>query len=165
MNNSFISYYSSPIGWIEVAATHEGIASVIFAENPVKAASETPPKHLLDCLTQLDEYFKGKRQSFEVPLIVKGTAFQIQVWEELVKIPYARITTYKALAHKLKTPGAIRAIGNANSRNPLCLLIPCHRVVGSDTNMVGYAGGVWRKEWLIEHEATCGGGHQQLKLF
>jgi len=165
MDTSFVSYYSSPIGWVEVTATPEGIASVLFMDNPAKAASENPPAHIQDCLAQLDEYFKGHRQTFDVPLIVKGTEFQVQVWEELAHIPYGKLTTYKALAHKLKSPAAIRAIGNANSRNRLRLIIPCHRVVGSDTNLVGYAGGVWRKEWLIEHEAACSGGHRQLKLF
>lgn len=165
MDTSFISYYSSPIGWIEITATREGISSVLFVENQTKAVSEQLPKFILDCQIQLDEYFKGHRLTFDLPLIVKGTEFQVQVWEELAKIPYGKLTTYKALAYKLKTPAAIRAIGNANSRNRLCLIIPCHRVVGSDTNMVGYAGGIWRKEWLIEHEASNGGGYQQLKLF
>ncbi len=165
MDTSFVSYYSSPIGWIEIAATHEGISSVLFVDKQTKAVSENLPVHITKCQAQLDEYFKGNRQHFDLPMIVKGTQFQMQVWEELAHIPYGKLTTYKALAHKLKTPAAIRAIGNANSRNPLCLIIPCHRVVGSDTNLVGYAGGLWRKEWLIEHEASHGGGHKQLKLF
>ena len=165
MENSFVGYYSSPIGWVQITATHEGVASVLFVENQTKAASEQQPGHVHTCLTQLDEYFKGERRTFDVPLVVKGTQFQLQVWEELAHIPYAKLTTYKALAHKLKNPGAIRAIGAANSRNPLCLIIPCHRVVGSDTNLVGYAGGLWRKDWLIQHEATHGGGHRQLSLF
>jgi len=165
MDILFTSYYSSPIGWVEITATHEGIASVLFVEKPGRAASENLPIYVQDCHTQLEEYFKGSRQNFAVPLIVKGTEFQVQVWEELSRIPYGKLTTYKALAHKLKSPAAIRAIGNANSRNRLCLIVPCHRVVGSDTNLVGYAGGLWRKEWLIEHEASYGGGHQQLKLF
>lgn len=165
MDTSFTSYYSSPIGWIEITATGEGIASVLFVEKQTAAVSENPPEYILKCQTQLDEYFKGTRRTFDLPLIVKGTQFQMQVWEELAHIPYGKLTTYKALAHKLKTPAAIRAIGNANSRNQLCLIIPCHRVVGSDTNLVGYAGGIWRKEWLIEHEASHGGGYKQLKLF
>ncbi len=165
MDAFFTSYYSSPIGWVEITATHEGIASVLFTDKQTRAISENLPSYVTDCQTQLDEYFKGNRPVFDLPLIVKGTEFQMQVWEALAHIPYGKLTTYKALAHKLKNPAAIRAIGNANSRIRLCLIVPCHRVVGSDTNMVGYAGGVWRKEWLIEHEATHGGGHQQLKLF
>jgi methylated-DNA-[protein]-cysteine S-methyltransferase len=165
MDTSFTSYYSSPIGWIEITATGEGITSVLFVEKQTAAVSESLPECITKCQTQLDEYFKGTRRTFDLPLIVKGTQFQMQVWEELAHIPYGKLTTYKALAHKLKTPAAIRAIGNANSRNQLCLIIPCHRVVGSDTNLVGYAGGIWRKEWLIEHEASHGGGYKQLKLF
>lgn len=165
MDTSFTSYYSSPIGWVEITATGEGIVSVLFVENQTKAVSENLPVYVTKCHTQLDEYFKGNRQTFDLPLIVKGTEFQMQVWEELAHIPYGKLTTYKALAHKLQSPAAIRAIGNANSRNRLCLIVPCHRVVGSDTNLVGYAGGLWRKEWLIEHEASHGGGYRQLKLF
>jgi methylated-DNA-[protein]-cysteine S-methyltransferase len=159
------AYYSSPIGWVEITADHAGIASLLFVEKPVRAASEEFPAPLRDCLAQLEEYFKGKRQTFDLPMVMKGTEFQVQVWDELQNIQYAKLTTYKALAHKLKNPAAVRAIGNANSRNKLCLIIPCHRVVGSDNNLVGYAGGLWRKEWLIEHEATHGGGHQQLRMF
>ena len=165
MDTLFTAYYFSPIGWVEITADQTGIASVLFVEKPARAASEQPPPFLQDCLAQLEEYFKGKRQAFDVPVIVKGTEFQVQVWDELKTVSYAKLTTYKALARKLKNPAAVRAIGNANSRNRLCLIIPCHRVVGSDNNLVGYAGGLWRKEWLIEHEATHGSGHQQLKLF
>ena len=101
---------------------------------------------------QLDEYFDGKRRTFEIPIRPKGTAFQLRDWEELQRIPYGETRTYKDIAQAIGCPKGYRAVGLANNRNPVIILIPCHRVVGSNGKLVGYAGGVDLKEKLLEIE-------------
>jgi methylated-DNA-[protein]-cysteine S-methyltransferase len=164
MEEAYLIYYSTPIGLLEITGSEEAVLSALFVETKNKPVSATIPNCLKECQLQLDEYFKGKRKTFDVPVLFTGTQFQKQVWSELTTIPYGRLTTYGALARKLNTPNSVRAIGNTNSKNKLCILLPCHRVVGQDGALVGYAGGLWRKQWLIEHEQGYA-GYQQLKLF
>ncbi|MCU0371019.1 MAG: methylated-DNA--[protein]-cysteine S-methyltransferase [Bacteroidales bacterium] len=103
---------------------------------------------------QLDEYFSRDRKTFDLPLDLHGTDFQRRVWNELLHIPYGKTVTYKELALKLGDIAAIRAVAAANGANPVSIIIPCHRVIGSDGSLTGYAGGLWRKKWLLEHEST-----------
>jgi len=110
--------------------------------------------HLLNLQLQLDEYFNKERASFELPLVMAGTAFQKRVWDELLEIPFGQTVTYKSLTDKLGDPLAIRAVAGANAANKMAILIPCHRVIGSNGKLVGYAGGLWRKKYLLELEGN-----------
>jgi methylated-DNA-[protein]-cysteine S-methyltransferase len=103
-------------------------------------------------MTQLDEYFLGKRKNFDLPLSLHGTTFQLAVWKQLETIPYGKTKTYKDIAIGVGNEKAVRAVGLTNGRNPIAIVVPCHRVIGSNGKMVGYASGVWRKEWLLAHE-------------
>ncbi|MBG7629547.1 MAG: methylated-DNA--[protein]-cysteine S-methyltransferase [Bacteroidetes bacterium] len=113
---------------------------------------EEIPACLQDCVQQLDEYFKGARTDFDLKLNPLGTDFQQKVWKELLKVPYGKTATYLEQSKKMGIVKAIRAVASANGKNPLWILIPCHRIIGSDGSLTGYAGGIWRKKWLLEHE-------------
>jgi methylated-DNA-[protein]-cysteine S-methyltransferase len=110
------------------------------------------PFCLKECVKQIDEYFKGKRENFFLNLQPQGTDFQRSVWRQLEKIPYGKTVSYREIAGAIGKPDACRAVGNANGRNPIALVIPCHRVIGSDGSLTGYGGGLWRKRWLIGFE-------------
>ena len=101
---------------------------------------------------QLSEYFSGKRQTFDLPLNLKGTEFQLAVWNELLRVPYGDTITYAELARRIGRPAAIRAVGAANGANPIPVIVPCHRVIGSNGTLTGYGGGIERKQWLLAHE-------------
>lgn len=101
---------------------------------------------------QMEEYFSGKRRTFELDLQIKGTSFQEKVWKELLRIPYGTTRSYGQLAEVLHEPGSVRAVGHANGSNRLAIAVPCHRVIGADGSLTGYGGGLWRKRWLLEHE-------------
>ena len=105
-----------------------------------------------DAIIQLQEYFEGKRKQFTIRLNPQGTNFQKKVWQKLLEIPFGTTISYQQLSNQLGDSKAIRAVANANSKNPLWIIIPCHRVIGSDGSLTGYAGGLWRKKWLLEHE-------------
>ncbi|MEE8416616.1 MAG: methylated-DNA--[protein]-cysteine S-methyltransferase [Desulfobacterales bacterium] len=111
------------------------------------------PFCLKACLKQIDEYFKGKRKEFLLNLEPLGTNFQKRVWQQLRKISFGETVSYGDIANAIDNPNACRAVGNANRINPICIIIPCHRVIGSDGSLTGYGGGLWRKEWLLEHES------------
>lgn len=147
----FSTYYHSPIGTIEIIGTERGIVSLTFAgSKPAKPSLVHPC--LKECLKQVDEYFKGKRKGFMLKLILCGTDFQKTVWRELLKIPYGKTASYGHVAAAIGRNKAVRAVGNANRLNNIAIIIPCHRVIGSDGKLVGYGGGLWRKKWLLEHE-------------
>jgi methylated-DNA-[protein]-cysteine S-methyltransferase len=112
-------------------------------------------------MMQLQEYFAGTRKTFDFKLNPSGTEFQQKVWQELLNIPYGKTTSYLGLSKKLGDVKAIRAVASANGKNPLWIVVPCHRVIGSDGSLTGYAGGLWRKQWLLEHES----GQKQQTLF
>ena len=114
------------------------------------------------CIKQLDEYFSGSRRSFDLDLLPGGTPFQQSVWSELQKITYGRTISYLTLSKRLGNVKAIRAVGTANGRNPIAIIVPCHRVIGSNGALVGYAGDIWRKKWLLGHEAKYANGVQML---
>ncbi|SEF95971.1 methylated-DNA-[protein]-cysteine S-methyltransferase [Caloramator fervidus] len=144
------AYYESPIGLIEIKAENEAIVSLDFIEK--KEDDENICEVLKKCIIELDEYFKGKRKNFTVDINLKGTDFQLKAWKELLKIPFGETITYKEQARRIGNEKAVRAVGLANSKNKIAIIVPCHRVVGSDKSLTGYAGGLWRKKWLIDHE-------------
>jgi methylated-DNA-[protein]-cysteine S-methyltransferase len=115
---------------------------------------EDPDIHTESARTQLREYFEGNRNTFDVNLEADGTAFEHNVWDQLNKIPFGSTTTYGTIAKKIGDPNASQAVGSANGKNPIAIIVPCHRVVGSNNNLTGYAGGLDRKEWLLKHEGA-----------
>jgi methylated-DNA-[protein]-cysteine S-methyltransferase len=114
--------------------------------------SESIPEHFQEAVSQLNEYFDGLRKTFTFTLNPKGTDFQQKVWQALLEIPYGKTMSYLELSKKLGDVKAIRAVAAANGKNPIWIVVPCHRVIGSDGSLTGYAGGLWRKQWLLEHE-------------
>ena len=147
--------YRSEIGPIEIVGNAKGILTITFVDRAFKT-DRALPACMQDCLRQLDEYFKGKRKKFSVPLILEGTDFQKAVWRQLQKIPFGQTASYGDVARATGSPQAFRAVGNANNKNRIPLIIPCHRVIGSDGQMVGFGSGIWRKEWLLDHEKNTG---------
>ena len=142
----------SPLGFTKITGDNHGIASVSVLDSEEKVSSKIPTS-LKPCVDQLQEYFGGHRTTFDLKLNPKGTAFQKQVWEELLKIPYGKTVSYMDLSKKLGDVKAIRAVAAANGKNALWIVVPCHRVIGSDGSLTGYAGGLHRKQWLLEHES------------
>ncbi len=155
------SFYQSPIGAIEIVHNADFIVSLAFVDSEEKE-TQKPGTLLKQCLYQLDEYFAGTRKQFELPLAPTGTDFQKRVWRTLQGIAYAGKCSYLDIAKLMNDPKATRAIGAANGKNPIAIIIPCHRVVGSDNSLTGYAWGMGRKKWLLDHEAKFGLGIQQL---
>jgi methylated-DNA-[protein]-cysteine S-methyltransferase len=157
MPKVFTVFYESPIGALEIKAEEKGVLAVNFVKRGGRprgpaGAAEDGPAVLKACLGQLAEYFRGERTSFSLPLRLEGTAFQKKVWAELLRVPFGKTTTYRAIAAAVGNERATRAVGGANHRNPVSIIIPCHRVVASDGRLTGYGGGLWRKEWLLGHE-------------
>ncbi len=151
---------NSPLGYTKIIGDEDGISSVSVLNSDEKI---TPiiPEILEDCTIQLQEYFKGERQQFDLKLNPEGTDFQKQVWKRLEQIPYGKTMSYLELSRILGNEKAIRAVANANGKNPLWIVVPCHRVIGSDGSLTGYAGGLYRKQWLLEHESP----YKQQSLF
>lgn len=143
-------YYDSPIGLIEIQATEGGVRAISFVDTKIF----TEVKNDINVLAahQLDEYFHKKRTEFTVPLDMEGTSFQQKVWTELCKIPFGKTKSYMDIARALGDVKAIRAVGMANGSNKIAVIVPCHRVIGSDGSLTGYAGGLNRKKWLIDLE-------------
>jgi methylated-DNA-[protein]-cysteine S-methyltransferase len=156
MSDTRTAYYESPIGLVEVRGGETGVSAVHFVEarDPaaVRTARGTLPPALAECLAQLDGYFRGDRRTFSVKLDLGGTDFQKQVWKALRAVRFGKTATYKDIARAVGSPAATRAVGGANHRNPVSIIVPCHRVVGSDGRLTGYGGGLWRKDWLLRHE-------------
>ena len=146
--------YQSPIGVIEIVGSADTIFSILFSEEEVLVhlLNEDTPQVVRDCYRQLDEYFRGERHEFTFPMTMEGTPFQQTVWQSLTTIPYAKTASYKHIAVTMGNEKAVRAVGTANGRNKLSIVIPCHRIIGASGKLVGYAGGLWRKEWLLNHE-------------
>lgn len=159
----FIALMESPIGRLELHARGDELGGVFFAETrerPRLAAAPTDgpwPEVLTACQQQLQEYFEGKRQVFNLPLCMQGTDFQKEIWHLLLDIPYGHTVSYLDLSRKYGDEKAIRAVGAANGANPLSIIVPCHRVIGTDGKLIGYGGDVWRKEWLLRHETQHAG--------
>lgn len=154
------AYYKTPIGTAKITGDKDGIIEVSVMDDEI-SPSVIIPEFLQACVHQLDEYFQKERTSFDLKLNPKGTIFQSKVWKELQNIPYGKTTTYLDQSKKMDSVKAIRAIASANGKNPIWIIIPCHRVIGSDGSLTGYAGGIWRKKWLLEHECPS----KQVSLF
>ena len=146
-----IAYYKTPIGIAKIIGDEEGVISVSVMDKKIETSAKIP-ETLKKCVLQLDEYFQKKRTNFDLKLNPQGTDFQKKVWNELQQIPFAKTTTYLNQSKKMGNVKAIRAIASANGKNPIWIIIPCHRVIGSDGSLTGYAGGIWRKKWLLEYE-------------
>lgn len=147
----YLTSFNSSIGIIGIGASDKGIEKVAFSDRPWET-SQIIPGMLKECEDQLKAYFAGTLKQFTVPLDLQGSAFEISVWEELCRIPFGVTRSYYYIAKKLDNPKGVRAVGLANARNPVAIIVPCHRVIGSNGKLTGYAGGVWRKEWLLKHE-------------
>lgn len=159
------AYYDSPVGLIKVTGNEQGVASVLFIEtsSSIDPAGPVHPS-LEDCINQLHEYFGGKRKEFTLKLNPQGTEFQEKVWKRLLDIPYGKTASYLDIALKVADKNATRAVGSANGQNKIAIIIPCHRVIGSGGQLTGYAGGMWRKKWLLVHEGVLA-PDKQLALF
>ncbi|HWR93920.1 MAG TPA: methylated-DNA--[protein]-cysteine S-methyltransferase [Flavobacterium sp.] len=145
-----IVYIKTPLGIAKLVGDEFGISEIsVSNEGDI---SSIIPSHIEKAILQLNEYFEGKRTSFTIKINPKGTDFQQKVWNELLNIPFGKTMSYLELSKKLGDVKAIRAVANANGKNPLWIVIPCHRVIGTDGSLTGYAGGLWRKKWLLEHE-------------
>jgi methylated-DNA-[protein]-cysteine S-methyltransferase len=141
----------TPLGYTEIIGDENGISKIHVLNEEVEI-SKSIPKELKNAVSQLQEYFDGKRTQFDFKLNPTGTEFQKKVWQELLQIPFGKTCSYLDLSKKIGDVKAIRAVASANGKNPLWIVIPCHRVIGTDGSLTGYAGGLWRKKWLIEHE-------------
>jgi methylated-DNA-[protein]-cysteine S-methyltransferase len=151
---------NSPLGYTKISGDSDCISSVSIINTP-EELSEIIPELLLECVTQLRAYFKNESKTFDLKLNPEGTVFQKKVWKQLKTIPYGKTISYLQLSKQLGDVKAIRAVANANGKNPLWIIVPCHRVIGSDGNLTGYAGGLHRKQWLLNHESE----YKQQTLF
>ena len=150
------TYYQSDIGPIEITGTEKEVWAVKFVEEAGNASAGIPLL-LQECLKQIDAYFKGQRKEFSLSLRVEGTDFQKKVWQELMKIPFGKTASYADIAKAIGNGKAHRAVGQANHRNSISIIVPCHRVIGRNGDLVGYGGGLWRKKWLLGHEQRSTG--------
>ena len=145
---------NTPLGITQITGDANGITQIsVIDEGDV---SSEIPTGLQNAVTELNDYFQGKRTHFDFKLNPKGTEFQQKVWQALLEIPYGKTCSYMDLSKKLGDVKAIRAVASANGKNPLWIVVPCHRVIGTDGSLTGYAGGLWRKKWLLEHESPSG---------
>ncbi|HZJ87927.1 MAG TPA: methylated-DNA--[protein]-cysteine S-methyltransferase [Sphaerochaeta sp.] len=149
------TYYMSPVGLLELSATTDALYTLDFVNDERVAASNLVHPLLDYTKAQLDEYFAGDRTAFSIPLHLAGTDFQEKVWRALLTIGYGETRSYGAIAVQVGSPKASRAVGMANNRNPIGIIIPCHRVIGSDGSLVGFGGGLEKKIWLLNHEGVA----------
>lgn len=150
---------STPLGYATIFGTNKGVEKITI--NTDENTDENIPKVLQNAVLQLNEYFYQNRNQFTFLINPIGTPFQEKVWQELLKIPFGKTISYLDLATKIGDPKATRAVANANAKNKLWIVIPCHRVIGNNGQLTGYAGGLWRKKWLLEHENNT----KQTQLF
>ena len=162
------TYYKSPIGLLRIAGTDTYISEISFIDHLEDSAYHdsnlkgpvTPI--VIQCIEQLIQYFQGQRRVFDFPVYQEGTEFQQRVWNELTAIPFGKTISYLDQSRKLGDTKAIRAVAAANGKNNIAIVVPCHRVIGSKRDLVGYAGGLWRKKWLLDHETKIQYGVQTL---
>lgn len=159
------TYYQSPVGILKIGGTEQYICELSFVESKEEIAypagnSSTPV--LQQCTEQLIEFFNGKRKNFDIPVSQNGTAFQKSVWNELLNIPFGKTVSYLELAKQLGNADAIRAVAASNGKNKICIIVPCHRVIGTNKSLVGYIGGLARKKWLLQYEFRQLNGIQTL---
>ena len=163
--DNFTTYINSPLGELEISATEEYLTSVLFVDaqkkpSPRKEISEYVPDVIEEYVKQITEYFEGNRTDFNLKIQHQGTGFQRLVWKELENIPYGKTISYLELSRRIGNEKAIRAVGTTNGNNKFNIIVPCHRVIGSDGSLVGYGGDLWRKKWLLDHEAKTMGNYQ-----
>jgi methylated-DNA-[protein]-cysteine S-methyltransferase len=163
------AFYYSPIGVILIEYTHEFITALLFKDEKTEKEtgiivneSDKNDELLNRCQQQLNEYFEGARREFDFPIQQNGTPFQQKIWTALLQIPYGKTISYLDLAKRTGDAKAIRAVGTTNGKNNLSIVVPCHRVVGSNGDLTGYGGGLWRKIWLLQHEGKFANGVQTL---
>jgi methylated-DNA-[protein]-cysteine S-methyltransferase len=164
MSTVYTTYYHSPVGVLKISGTEDFISEVTFHDKSqrVDGKKKNLPPMVIQCIEQFIQYFNGERRQFELPINQTGTPFQQGVWTELMQIPYAKTISYLELARRTGDTKATRAVANANGRNNVSIIVPCHRVIGSNKELTGYGGGLWRKKWLLEHEAKIAYGIQTL---
>jgi len=146
------TFIKTPLGIASISGDENGITKISITEDTEKVPSKEIPEILKEAVIQLQDYFKGDRSTFSIKMNPSGTDFQKKVWHELSKIPFGKTVSYLDIAKQLGDPKCIRAAASANGKNPLWVVVPCHRVIGSDGSLTGYAGGLWRKKWLLAHE-------------
>jgi methylated-DNA-[protein]-cysteine S-methyltransferase len=154
---TFSDYIKNELGYLVITGGIDKITTVSFEDSEPEVGEAN--QVIEECKSQLMEYFSGARKVFTVPLDLQGTDFQIDVWHELMKIPFGEVITYTSLAHRMGGVKKLRAVGMANSKNPISIIVPCHRIIGKNGKLVGYGGGLWRKRWLLDFES------QRLNLF
>jgi methylated-DNA-[protein]-cysteine S-methyltransferase len=147
LNNSYYTFIETPIGILKITADKKSITGIIFDPENTEGGKSNEIIEL--CKKELQEYFSGERKSFTVSVNQKGSRFQKKVWNELQKIPYGKTVSYGYIAERVGGKNFSRAVGSANNKNHIPIVVPCHRVVGSNGSLTGYAGGLWRKKWLI----------------
>ena len=155
--------HQTPVGELTLIASDRGLRAILWPKtSPARAGISGRPRHNPDhpilqrTAAQLDEYFAGRRTRFEIPLDLRGTRFQLEAWRSLDDIPFGETTSYGEQAKALGVPNAARAVGAANGANPVCIVLPCHRVIGADGSLTGFGGGLAVKRWLLDHEARVG---------
>lgn len=148
------TYFDSKIGWLLLTASNDALQSIRFLETEPNIYNNTANKITKRVIGELNSYFNGTRNQFSIKLEPEGSDFQKSVWKQLLQIPYGQTITYGELAEKMGDPNKVRAVGRANAQNPIPIIIPCHRVIGADNKLVGYAGGISRKRFLLKHEGA-----------
>ena len=162
------TYYQSPLGLLRIGGSDTYISEISFIDHLEESELRRPDLRgpvtpmIIQCIEQLIQYFQGQRRSFDLPICQEGTPFQQRVWNELMAIPFGKTLSYLELSRRLGDTKAIRAAAAANGRNNVVIVVPCHRVIGSKKDLVGYGGGLWRKKWLLEHENKIMFGVQTL---
>lgn len=155
-----IAYCSSPVGELQIESDNEKITMLGFLWDPKQTEVRTPI--IEQCISELEEYFSGKRKFFSFEMDLRGSDFEVKVWNELLNIPYGKTISYQEIALRIGDIKSIRAVGLANGKNPIAIAVPCHRVIGKSGDLVGYGGGLDRKIWLLEHEGAM---QKQLSIF
>lgn len=150
----FISHISSPLGTVRIVANDNAVCEIAFVDTEVSIENDHTNALTLQAAEELQAYFEGKKHTFTIPVAQKGTDFQQNVWKQLTFIPYGTTTSYGEIMKKLPGNSSARAVGTANGSNQIAIVIPCHRVIGANGALTGYAGGLWRKEWLLKHEGA-----------
>ncbi len=164
MQELYYTYYESPVGLIKIGGTDIYIAELSFIDNKeqIKYGEPGVSDMIHYCTEQLIEFFAGRRKQFTIPIHQEGTAFQQSVWNELIQVPFGKTMSYLDVAKKMGDAKATRAVAAANGKNKISIIVPCHRIIGSDKSLIGYSGGMWRKKWLLQHEFRVTHGIQTL---
>lgn len=149
--NRFCKYVNSPVGLLKIETDEKQLLSISFVSSP-ENDSDFQPEILDETARQLEEYFKGRRKKFDLKLAPEGTLFQQKVWQQIIKVEYGETATYQKVAQQVGTEKHTRAVGLANGQNPIPIIVPCHRIIGANGKLTGYAGGIDRKKWLLQHE-------------